>query len=180
MIDWKIIVGNYNMSWFTGDSTKDVPESPYSGKPPISEYPWVRYIYDVDTAKTGIILSVNNGGNVELRCKYWLNALNHLQRFINAHKPGMVGLQEININHENATIYDKQKIPEFVSLTNQPEIVHASVGSKGIETMLDNVNETNQKKLYRVIINYCVVVLRHLVHGLAFALFMMKTKLDPL
>jgi len=128
-----MVIGTYNMSWFSGDSTKPVPVAPYSGNMgPISEYSWLRYLFDAD-ANIVDEVSIND---VNVRCKYWLNALNHLNNFINEKTPAMVGLQEMNVNTDaNVKSYSENETKQQVD---------SVVGTKAVETMLNMINENKQ------------------------------------
>jgi hypothetical protein len=44
------VIATYNMSWFSGDSTKPIAAEEYmiSTYGPVSEYSWLRYLFDTD------------------------------------------------------------------------------------------------------------------------------------
>jgi len=138
------VIGTYNMSWFSGDSTKPIPIASYNMQyGPVSEYSWLRHLFDVDTKNTQEIPAGTDEESVKLRCKYWLNTLENLKNFILENNPAMIGLQEMNINNDDYIFLDSRSADKINETMITKEKVDDLVGTKAVIKMLNEINNTN-------------------------------------
>jgi len=144
----EFVVGTYNMSWYSGDPTKPVWNSTdqNSFKMPVSEYGWLRYLFDNDSNKKDELIASDDTD----RCKYWKNAANHLKKFIEEKNPAMIGLQEMNPNNPNTNL--TQNIPNKDAekwVDKSIGLQERDLGTYAIQVMLESINSQNMNNVYK-------------------------------